>query len=41
MRKKINAYWFSVCKPEGNRHFDRRRHRWEYTIKVDLKETRV
>jgi hypothetical protein len=41
MGKKINASWVSVCKPEGRRHFERRGRRWEYNIKVDLKETRL
>jgi len=35
--KKINAYGISVCKPEGKRHLERRRRRWEYNIKIDLK----
>jgi hypothetical protein len=39
--KKINAYWISVCKPEGKRHLERRRRRWECNIKIDLKETRL
>jgi hypothetical protein len=39
MGKKINAYWISVCKPEGKRRLERRGRRWEYSIKIDLKET--
>jgi len=39
--KKRNAYWISVCKPERKRHLEKRRRRWEYNIKIDLKETRL
>jgi len=41
MGKKINSYWVSVCKPEGKRHLEKRWRRWEYNIKIDLKETRL
>jgi hypothetical protein len=31
----------SICKPEEKRHFGNFRHRWEYKIKMDLKEISV
>jgi len=37
--KKINVYWVSVFKTEGKRRLERCGRRWEYSIKIDLKET--
>jgi hypothetical protein len=38
MREKVNAYGILVGKPEGKSLLGRPRHRWEDTIKMDLKE---
>jgi hypothetical protein len=34
-----NAYKILVGKPEGNRPLRRPRNRWEYHIRMDLRET--
>jgi hypothetical protein len=36
--EKRNAYRISVGKPEGKRQLGRLRRRWEYNIKIDLRE---
>jgi hypothetical protein len=33
-----NAYKVLVGKPEGKRPIWKPRHRWEYTIKIDVRE---
>jgi hypothetical protein len=38
MAAKMNAYGFSVGKPEGKRPLGRTRYRWENNIKMDLRE---
>jgi hypothetical protein len=38
MRKKRNAYWILVGKPEGKRPLGRPRRRWEDNIRMDLRE---
>jgi hypothetical protein len=38
MGKKRNAYRILVGKPEGKRLLGRPRHRWEDSIKMDLRE---
>jgi hypothetical protein len=37
MGKKMNAYGILVGKPEGKRPQGKRRHRWEYNIKMYLR----
>jgi hypothetical protein len=39
MLEKRNAYRISVGKPERKRLLERPRRRWEYDIKIDLRET--
>jgi hypothetical protein len=39
-RPNRNAYRILVRKPEGKRQFGRPKHKWEDTIKMDLKEIR-
>jgi hypothetical protein len=36
--EKVNAYRILVRKPEGKRPLGRRRRRWVYNIKMDLRE---
>jgi hypothetical protein len=36
--KKRNAYRFLVGKPEGKRPLGRPRRRWEYNVKMNLRE---
>ena len=38
MEQSRNAYKVLVGKPEGKRHLWRPRYRWEYNIKMDLRE---
>jgi hypothetical protein len=38
MGEKRNTYRILVGKPEGKKPLGRPRHRWEYNIKMDLKE---
>jgi hypothetical protein len=38
MREKRNAYRVVVSKPERHRQLGRLRHKWENSIRVDLKE---
>jgi hypothetical protein len=38
MGEKRNAYRILVGKPEGKRSLGRRRRRWVYNIKMDLRE---
>jgi hypothetical protein len=38
MREKRNAYRVLVRKPEGRRALGRPRCRWEYNIKMELRE---
>jgi hypothetical protein len=38
MEVKRNAYRILVGKPEGKRQLRRRRRRWVYNIKMDLRE---
>jgi hypothetical protein len=38
MEEMRNAYQILVRKPEGKRSLRRPRHRWEYNIKMDLRE---
>jgi hypothetical protein len=35
-----NAYEISIGKPEGKRQLGRHRRKWEYNIKMDLREAR-
>jgi hypothetical protein len=37
-RKKRNAYWILVGKPNGKRLLGRPRRRWQDNIKIDLRE---
>jgi hypothetical protein len=39
MGKMRNAYNILVGKPEGKRPLGRPRRRWEYNIRLDLRET--
>jgi hypothetical protein len=36
--KRINAYKILVRKPEGRRPLGTLRHKWEHSIKMDLRE---
>jgi hypothetical protein len=38
MGENMNAYTILVGKPEGKRPLGRPRRRWEYSIKMDLRE---
>jgi hypothetical protein len=38
MEEGRNMYRVFVGKPEGNRRLERPRHRWEYGMKMDLRE---
>jgi hypothetical protein len=38
MAETINACNILVGKPEGNRHLDKPKHRWEGNIRMDLRE---
>jgi hypothetical protein len=38
MGEMLNAYNILVGRPEGKRPQGRRRHRWEYNTKIDLRE---
>ena len=38
MEQSTNAYRLLVGKPKGKRHLGRPRHRWEDSIKMDLRE---
>jgi hypothetical protein len=38
MGDKRDVYRFMVVRPEGKRPLERPKHRWEYNIKIDLKE---
>jgi hypothetical protein len=38
MGERRGAYRALVGKPEGRRPLGRSRHRWEYNIKMDLRE---
>jgi hypothetical protein len=38
MGKKSNAYRVLVRKPEGKRPLGRHRRKWEYNIKMDVRE---
>jgi hypothetical protein len=38
MAEMRNAYNILVGKPEGKRLLERRRHRWEDNIRMDLRE---
>jgi len=40
MREKRGVFRVLVWKPEGKRSLGRCRHRWEDTIKMDLREVR-
>jgi hypothetical protein len=37
-RERRDAYRALVGKPEGKERLERRRSRWEYNIKMDLRE---
>ena len=39
MGQRRDAYSMLVLKPEGKRHLENPRHRWENNIRTDLKET--
>jgi hypothetical protein len=39
LEEKRTAYRVLVGKPEGKRPLGRPRHKWEYNIKMDLRET--
>jgi hypothetical protein len=38
MGEKRNAYGALVARPEGKRPLGRRRSRWEYNVKIGLRE---
>jgi hypothetical protein len=38
MGDRRSAYRILMGKPEGKRKLARPRHRWEYTIKMDIQE---
>jgi hypothetical protein len=40
MKDKRNAYRILVENPKGRRPLRRLRHRWEYNIKIHIKEIR-